>query len=200
MLQNRDYTLILDRSGSMSTKDVPGKSRWQIMQETTIALANKCEEFDPDGLTIYTFGSKFNRYENCLATKVNQIFKEQEPSGGTNLLGVLTDAINDFFLRKNANQLKQNGDIIIVITDGESDDKNDIAKLIIDATNKLDSETELGILLVQIGKDESARAFLKLLDDNLQKAGAKFDIVDTLTTDEMEDKSLTEVIMGAIID
>jgi len=75
MLGNRDYTLILDKSGSMSTRDqLGGKSRWQAAQESTVALASKCEEFDPDGITVYTFSSKFRRYENVTAAKVEQIF------------------------------------------------------------------------------------------------------------------------------
>jgi hypothetical protein len=37
-LRNRDYTLIIDKSGSMSTKDqAGGKSRWDVMQESTLA-------------------------------------------------------------------------------------------------------------------------------------------------------------------
>ena len=60
MLENRDYTLIIDKSGSMSTKDKPGgASRWQIMQESALALAHKCEELDPDGITVYLFSGKF---------------------------------------------------------------------------------------------------------------------------------------------
>ncbi len=46
MIQERDYTLIIDKSGSMSTPDqAGGKSRWEIMQESTLALARKCEQF-----------------------------------------------------------------------------------------------------------------------------------------------------------
>jgi uncharacterized protein YegL len=200
MLENRDFTLILDKSGSMSTKDKPGKSRWVEMQETTIAIANKCETFDPDGLTIYTFGSRFKRRDNCLSNTINNIFKEEEPSGSTNLASVLQDAVNNFFTRKKANSLKENGEIIIVITDGEPDDKKAVVDVIINASKQLDLDTELGILFVQIGTDSSARAYLKLLDESLQSAGAKFDIVDTITVDEMEDKTLTEVILGAISD
>jgi hypothetical protein len=58
MLEDRDYTLIIDKSGSMSTKDqIGGRSRWDVMQESTLALAAKCEEFDPDGITVYTFST-----------------------------------------------------------------------------------------------------------------------------------------------
>jgi hypothetical protein len=38
------------------------------------------------------------------------------------------------------------------------------------------------------------------LDDELQSAGAKFDIVDTVTMDDMEGMTLTEVLLNAIID
>jgi hypothetical protein len=56
VVQDRDYTLIIDKSGSMSTADKPSeKTRWQIAQESTLALARKCEEIDPDGITIYLF-------------------------------------------------------------------------------------------------------------------------------------------------
>ncbi len=56
MLQERDYTLIIDKSGSMATPDQKGgRSRWVAAQESTFALANKCEQFDPDGITVYVF-------------------------------------------------------------------------------------------------------------------------------------------------
>jgi hypothetical protein len=61
MLENRDYTLIIDKSGSMVKRDKQdGKKRWDVMQESTLALASKCEEFDPDGITVYTFSSNFS--------------------------------------------------------------------------------------------------------------------------------------------
>ena len=64
-MQDRDYTLIIDKSGSMSTPDQPGgRSRWDAAQESTLALARKCEQFDPDGITVYLFSSRFKRYEN----------------------------------------------------------------------------------------------------------------------------------------
>ena len=53
---------------------------------------------------------------------------------------------------------------------------------------------------IQIGNDSGARQFFKALDDQLQDIGAKFDICDTLTLDEMEDMSLVEVLTNAIED
>jgi uncharacterized protein YegL len=201
MVQNRDYTLIIDKSGSMARKDqAGGKSRWQVMQESTFALASKCEEFDPDGITIYTFSGRFQKYENVTGAKVEQIFQENEPSGRTDLTSVLQDALNDYLQRKAAGQAKPNGEIIIVVTDGEPDDRKSVMKTIIEASRKIDRDEELAISFIQVGNDAEATSFLKALDDELQGAGAKFDIVDTITIDEMENYTLSEILLKAITD
>lgn len=201
MLQNRDYTLIIDKSGSMSTKDqAGGKSRWAMMQESTLALASKCEELDPDGITVYLFSGKFKRYDNVTAAKVAQIFQENEPSGTTNLAAVLHDALNNYFLRKTAGKTQANGETILVVTDGEPDDRKAVMKIIIEASRRLDRDEELAISFIQAGGAPEATRFLKVLDDELQGAGAKFDIVDTVTVEDMEDMTLTEVLLNAITD
>jgi hypothetical protein len=201
MLENRDYTLIIDKSGSMSTKDkAGGLSRWQIMQESALALANKCEEFDPDGITIYLFSGKFKRYDNVTAAKVGTIFQENDPSGRTDLAAVLADAIASYFQRKATGKTPVNGEMILVVTDGEPDDRKAVMQVILDATQRLDRDEELAISFIQVGLDEAATKFLKILDDDLGRAGAKFDIVDTLTMDDMEDLTLKEILLSAIND
>jgi uncharacterized protein with von Willebrand factor type A (vWA) domain len=201
MLENRDYTLIIDKSGSMATPDQKGgRSRWVVAQESTIALASKCEQLDPDGITIYLFSGKFKRYENVTSAKVSQIFKENDPSGTTDLAGVLKHATDDYLQRKTAGQTKLNGETILVVTDGEPDDRKAVMKVIIEASRRLDKDEELAISFIQVGNDPQATRFLKILDDELQSAGAKFDICDTVTMDDMEDMSLSEVLLNAITD
>jgi uncharacterized protein YegL len=201
MLDQRDYTLIIDKSGSMSIKDgAGGKSRWNTMQESTLALASKCEELDPDGITVYTFSGRFKRYENVTSAKVQQIFLENEPLGSTNLAGVLQDAVNSYFQRKSAGQTKANGEILIVVTDGEPDDRKAVMRVIIEASRRLEKDEELAITFIQIGEDAGATQFLKALDDEMQSVGAKFDIVDTVTVEDMENYTLTEILLNAIAD
>ncbi|HBL14802.1 MAG TPA: hypothetical protein DD379_26115 [Cyanobacteria bacterium UBA11162] len=200
-MQDRDYTLIIDKSGSMSTPDqLGGKSRWDIAQESTLALARKCEQFDPDGITVYLFSSRFKRYESVTSSKVAQIFQENDPAGSTNLASVLQDATNQYFQRKSSGQTKPNGETILVITDGEPDDRKAVMRGIIEASRHLERDEELAISLIQVGNDPTATRFLKALDDELQGAGAKFDIVDTITLDDMADMTLTEVLFNAIGD
>ena len=201
MLENRDYTLIIDKSGSMATPDQKGgRSRWVAAQESTIALASKCEQFDPDGITIYLFSGKFKRYDDVTTAKVSQIFQENDPAGTTNLAGVLQDALNNYFQRKAAGNTKPNGETILVITDGEPDDRKAVFEVIIQATRQMEKDEELAISMIQVGADAQATKFLKALDDQLQSVGAKFDICDTITLDDLEDMSLTDVLMNAITD
>lgn len=199
MLDQRDYTLILDKSGSMSTKDQPGgRSRWHAARESAHALAAKCETLDPDGLTLYVFGSRFKRYENVTASRIDRAFDEHEPSGGTDLAAVLDHAFGAHFERKARGMARP--ETILVVTDGEPDDASAVIKTIVRASRMLDRDEELAVSLVQVGIDANARRFLKLLDDELLAAGAKFDIVDTVNLDEVEELGLTEVLLGAIHD
>ncbi|RAM50310.1 MAG: hypothetical protein C6Y22_17025 [Hapalosiphonaceae cyanobacterium JJU2] len=201
MMSDRDYTLIIDKSGSMSTPDqVGGRSRWEIAQESTLALARKCEQFDPDGITVYLFSGRFKRYDDVTSAKVAQIFLENDPSGTTNLASVLQDATNNYFQRKAAGKTKANGETILVITDGEPDDRKAVFEVIISATRQMERDEELGISIIQVGNDAQATKFLKALDDQMQSVGAKFDICDTITLDDMEDMSLADVLMNAITD
>ncbi len=201
MMSDRDYTLIIDKSGSMSTPDqVGGRSRWEIAQESTLALARKAEQFDPDGITVYVFSGRFKRYDDVTSAKVAQIFLENDPAGTTNLAGVLQDAINNYFQRKAAGQSKPNGETILVITDGEPDDRKAVFEVIIHATRQMERDEELGISIIQVGSDTQATKFLKALDDQLQSVGAKFDICDTVTLDDLEEMSLVDVLTNAITD
>ncbi|MBN3911038.1 MAG: VWA domain-containing protein [Nostoc sp. NMS1] len=201
MLENRDYTLIIDKSASMSTPDKKnGTSRWLALQESTFALATKCEEFDPDGITIYLFAKEFQRYDHVTSAKVKQIFTENIPGDTTNLAGVLQDAINNYFQRKANSQTKPAGEVILVVTDGTQGDRQAVYEIIINATQRLDNPQELRISLIQVGADTKATKFLNALDVGLQSVGAKFDICDTITLEELEEMSLTDVLIKAITD
>lgn len=198
-VENRDYTLIIDKSGSMQTSDVNGRSRWIAAQESTLAIAQKISTLDPDGITVYTFSGNHKRYDNVTPGTVPQIFKENDPMGSTNLAGVLQHALDNWATRKKNGQLKT-GDTILVVTDGEPDDRKAVIDVIRGITQKMDSDNELAIQFFQIGRDEGAKQYLKSLDDDLPGAGAKFDIVDAKTFDDLENMTLTEALAAAISD
>lgn len=201
-LKNRDYVLIIDKSGSMEETDTPsGQSRWLYAQESTLAIAKKTAEYDPDGITIIPFAGTFKTYENTTPDKVKDIWNENSPMGGTVLEPVLKSVFNNYLARKKAGTTKANGEICLVITDGQPQDEEKVARAIVDFGNKLDNaDQEYGISFLQVGKDAHASAFLKRLDDDLTKQGAKYDIVDTKTMEEVEQIGLTEALVAALED
>jgi hypothetical protein len=194
VLAGRDYVLIVDKSGSMSTPDCHGKTRWSAAKESSEALARKCAEFDPDGIDIYVYANTFKKYPNTTSDNVRRIFEENEPNGGTALDLVLKDAFDCYFADK------KRPVTILVITDGEPNDKNAVSNLIINTSKRLEKDEEIAISFLQVGQDAVAGAYLKSLDDDLMKEGAKFDIVDTVTFDQMDNMTLTEVLINAIND
>jgi Mg-chelatase subunit ChlD len=97
------------------------------------------------------------------------VFVENEPAGGTDLAGGLAHAFGGYFDRKRAGDAKADGETIVVVTDGEPDDPKAVMKTILDATHRLDRDEELGVSLVQVGKDPLATRFLKALDDDLAR-------------------------------
>lgn len=193
-LADYNFIIAIDKSGSMAMSGTSGKQRWIEAQEATFALAAKAATFDSDGLDVLVFGSSHKLYEGVTADKVAQVFSENEPSGSTNTAGVL----KVIFDRYSANPAKPI--IVVVVTDGEPDDRNAVKKVIKDFAETLTDNGEgdtdqAGVLFLQVGNDAAATAFLVELDDDL---GAKFDIVDTKTLADTENMPLAEVLLQAL--
>lgn len=197
-LEMRNYYLVLDSSGSMgepvSTSNT--NSRWHEAEEATVALARKCAEFDADGIDVYTFNKSFQKFESSTPDKVKAIFETVGPSGGTDFVPVLKYVFDKALAAGKPAT-------VLVITDGtpsETSGKAALAKLLVETANRLEGDSELGVSFLQIGQDPAAAAFLKKLDDELVAAGAKFDIVDTKTFDEMENLTIEQVLLAAVND
>jgi uncharacterized protein YegL len=192
-------TLILDKSGSMTIRDQKnGRSRWEACKEAITALAYKAEQKDPEGMTLYMFAGRFKRYEKVTASKVTEVYEENEPGGGTELGEVLEDVFE--FINKRKEKGSTEPELVLVVTDGEPDNRETVAQAIARMSHKIKDRSELAISFIQVGTDPAAADFLKTLDDDLTKAGAALDIVDTVTLEEMEDYSLTQIFEKAFVD
>lgn len=199
-LKNRDYYLLIDKSGSMQETDTPsGQSRFDYARESTEAIAKMLEQYDPDGITVIPFSGSHRVYPNTTAAKVKDIFQENQPMGGTMLALPLQACFDDYLANKAAGKAKANGAIVVVVTDGRPADVGQVEETIAKFTHKLDNgDGEFGIAFLQVGKDAAATTYLQGLDDNIK--GAKFDIVDTKTIDQIEQIGLTEALVAALND
>ena len=189
-LENKDYVVTLDKSGSMNENVSPGFTRWQQGQEYITTIAQFANQYDPDGIKVIVFSGRHKVYDNVTEEKVKEVFAKETPMGSTNLSAALQVAFSSYNQRKKKGETN-NGEINIVLTDGEPNNRLEVMKVIARFTHELDSEDEYGISFIQVGNDKSAREFLKVLDDRLEEAGAKFDIVNTITCDEIDNLGLS---------
>ncbi|MGY3803487.1 VWA domain-containing protein [Pigmentibacter ruber] len=199
-LGQRNYVLVIDRSGSMSDS-VSSKilaSKWDYVKESVSALAKKCYELDKNGIDIYLFNRSFQKFLNITPDNINSIFSDYAPMGGTDFIPVLTEVFNQHFVHS---ELPTS---IIVITDGEPSEgiqgQKALANLIVNVSKKLESDNELGVSFIQVGNDKQATEFLKKLDDDLLSVGAKYDICDTKTFDDLENLPLEKILLDIVND
>lgn len=197
-LANRDYVLVIDKSGSMASEDCNGKSRWKAAQESTFAIATKLNELDPDGIDVVTFSDDFKVYNNTTPEKVKDVFSSCYPMGSTDLTKTLNYVFDYYLNKKKAGTTQANGMMCVVITDGQPDDESSVAKAIVNFTKKIDNREEFGLSLIQIGSDAHAAKYLARLDSHLTDEGAKLDIVNTKTFEEVSKVGLTETLIAAL--
>ncbi len=201
LLLERDYTLIIDKSENMSTSTPEAQTNlWSVVKETTIDIAKQCEQFDFDGLTLYLYGDNFERFKCLSKTQMREILDKTAPSGIAKLSEALQDAISKYFERRFLGLSKPNGETLIVITASEPVDAEKVQQTIIEASQQMTHDEELGISFIQVGTDAKAGKFLQKLDNDLQSMGAKFDICDTVVLEKMDRSLLAEVLLNAIVD
>jgi len=188
----RDYILIIDKSGSMSG------DLWRQAKDVAHKIIPWICNADPDGVTLYFFSScaqfhpKFERIKNF--QDIETIFTDFLPGGTTDLTGVLHQAFGEHFSKNHSPTT------ILVITDGVPDNQETVKREIIAAANKILTDEELSVTFIQIGKDPDATRYLKMLDDDLRSLGARFDIVDQVTAEEMGGMTFEQFIQHSITD
>jgi len=207
LLENRDYTVILARTATDPAHHPPGFAQlWDAAQSSVLKLVQHCEAFDPDGITLYVSCCgeegvcQFQKYEQVTSANLTRIIQENYPPDAVNLKLAIDAALTDYFTRKAAGSAKTNGEMILVLLDGEPSDRLAIGRAIVEASQKIERDEELGIGFVQIGQDPMAQGFFRALDNNLKTAGAKFDIVHTQILETIQPDSLTSFLMSVLTD
>lgn len=191
-LSEFDFIIAVDASGSMGETDTAnGLSRWESAQETVTAICRDLQKLDSDGLDVVLFsGSTVTSFPGVTVDKVKEVFASRSPRGST----PLTQALQASIELAGKSDKK---DFIIVLTDGVPDSSETARELILAQANSQTADDELTILFIQVGRDAAATQWLKQLDDNL--TGAKFDIVDAKTVEEVEAfATTTDLILAAI--
>jgi hypothetical protein len=175
-LGDYQYTLGIDDSFSMILPLIPGQrtSRWEFSREMTSGIAVLLQGYDADGTLDGMLFSDTVRPSIFSPEAVDGIF-------GKNPTGKLTNlhlAIEEFG-RKIIPTLSDPSarHMLVIVTDGEPTDKVAVARAIVEISRHMQSDEQVAIGFIAACRDEKTMGYLQTLDDELQSAGAKFDIV-----------------------
>lgn len=201
LLSERNYTIILAREVYQSSLMLPQLSRqWEKAEQSLLKIAKQCEQFAPNQLTIYLASHPLQKYNQANVSTLEQIIQEGYSLEKVYLYEALESALNQHFEGKKQGIMKKNGEIILVILDGEPQARQSLIKLLLETTQKIDSPHEIGIMFAQVGDNLMARGFLQMLDNDLDRAGAKEDIIDTKVLTDIDSDQVVDFLLSAVLD
>ena len=200
----RSYTIIVDRSGSMTTPDGLGKTRWDSAQEAVEKLVDKVFMYDTDGsVPLYLFDDKVEFVGECTnSSQVKGVFESYSPRGTTDLAKCLEVAMKAYLPKNRDNSEVVPGSTFLILLDGTTDD-NDAVKKVLHyyaepANGFIKSHTDVAVSFIQIGDNAGATKFLNELDEGSPEYP---DIVDAkFDNDLFKEGGVEKILHDAIFD
>ncbi len=197
VLSGSDVVILVDISASMmeNVEQAP-KTKWQWCADYVSAFAIKSQPaFNKRGITMVPFNADYRVERQCSSEQVANLFRNTTPRGNTDFGSPLKQLLAEHLASDRKRPL-----IIAVLTDGIPNRGPKIEQVIIDATKAMHREGEIQITFLEIGEEYAGTALLKYLDDYLVHDGARYDVVDAITFDELKnmnlEDALTRVIQG----
>jgi Mg-chelatase subunit ChlD len=189
VLENHDLGLIVDRSGSMSTRDCPGGlSRWDWCCQEATQLAEAASQAS-SSIDASIFNVSYLTYKHISPAQIPQIFATNQPAGGTEPAYALMEQMEDYFNSKRAKPLT-----IVIVTDGLPNNCRNIAQVLQDESKKIKYQGEITITFLLIGTevdDVRLRSMIGLAPNSTVKNGGFVDIVNF---SELEGKGIRQAL------
>jgi uncharacterized protein YegL len=200
ILAQHEVVILIDKSGSMNTRDCPGGlSRWEWCREQTTALSKESEDYWPEGITLVVFSNDFDVYPHAHVKEVGSVFENYLPEGSTNTGSALWDRLRTY-LREKAKSPKTTKPLVVaIITDGEPTDGKTTAEAVISATGQMQDPADISITFLQVGNGATGSALLDELADKLVDEGARYDIVEHETFSKLLSTGLKSALVSAIV-
>ncbi|PNH01561.1 hypothetical protein TSOC_012547 [Tetrabaena socialis] len=176
-----DIVILADDSGSMTTD-----SRIDELSAVVEKIAGVASRFDQDGMTL-CFLNDAKVSSNLRAADVSSALQKVRFSGRTPIGSVLRQRIlHPMVIKKMSHGQLQKPVLVITLTDGEPDSKDDLVKTLQEAKdfNLSTGSTCAAFEFAQIGTDPTAQRFLNELDVHPSIGN----IVDVTSSFELEEE------------
>lgn len=188
----------LDRPITLAADPGDSITRWDWCKNQARNLADQIKKVLPAGLKISMFSNNYDSYADVDGEKVETLFNEVEPSGGTNVSRVLTHHLNEYFAHRDADGANAKPLLLAMITDGAPEDGMKTKEAIIRATKNMKRSDEILIVILQVGNDRRAPKFLADLDEGLVNQSAKYDIVEVKSFAEIKKQGLARTLANLV--
>jgi hypothetical protein len=200
LLAKYNVELLVDRSCSMGTRDCPGGlSRWEWCGQQAASLAQAISPLVPQGLTIVPFATEYDVFDNASAQNIESLFNTMHLQSGTRLYEPMAEQFDTYFANHAANKKPL---LVVVITDGVPVPKIEpvlVRMELVAASNRQKRPQEVTVIFCQIGdQDAKGQAYLQDLDQNLGQYGARYDIVHTITFDNLQQNGLGPALASSL--
>ena len=165
-LKRYDTLFLVDDSGLMFSQ------RWKIASHILASIAAIAVEYDKDGVDIRFFNEDSEGLNLDSSAKVMEVFNTVKPEGPTLTAERLDEELCNYVREYETNRRKK-GPNLIILTDGEPEEGQDVESVIVKYARKLQEIgaplLHVGLQFVQIGQDEDVAKFLQMLDDDLKE-------------------------------
>lgn len=192
--------VLVDRSDSMKAGLGVGPSdvsRWTWCEDQVKDLTRFCQGKLAGGITIIPFNDVYQVLPNCTPADLEDLYNNVVPEGSTNIYNPLQAVISETLSRSAKERVPT---LVVVLTDGLPNEGDPLDALILRATKKLDSPTELVITFFQIGKTMESDQLLERLDKELVLSGAAMDIVKCRYFEELLSIGLKQALLDSVED
>jgi Mg-chelatase subunit ChlD len=191
-----DVVIFIDASGSMNDEIAGEKviTKWSWCEQFVSPFAKGArQKLGNRGLTLVSFNGSHSIARSQTPEQVANFFRTTQADGATNLGSPLYEV-----LQGHLRDPKRRPLLVVILTDGMPNCGPKVEGVIADATQALESEQDVRIAFLEVGDNGLSSAYLKYLDGYLQNDGAKFDVVDTLTFEQLKKSSFLDVLFKLI--
>ncbi len=160
VLKDHDLVLIVDSSGSMNfaLNYTTAESRWFWCCSQASQLAQAAAQV-ASSMTLVFFNNTYDVLKNVSPQAIPSFFAQFEPGGGTRLSPPLKDQLDSYF-RTRSKPL-----IIVVLTDGVSNDMPAVSLVIKEASWQVHYVGEVSITFLLVGDAQDKDNLLKKLGE-----------------------------------
>ncbi|KAK0611978.1 hypothetical protein B0T14DRAFT_548929 [Immersiella caudata] len=233
LLSQFDTVFLLDDTASMTepiishpntddqgTEKTPQQTKWDQLVESLQYTVSAVCRYDANGVDVF-FMCNDSKHETNITDGqriIDLLTREVTPdeTGGGTFISSQLHTILAMYMGRYTNwkgyvqRLMEKPEMLnlIVITDGEANDKESVEDVIVSTARELDEmhahPTQVGIQFLQIGTDENAARWLAELDNSLKARHGIRDMVDTRPWDSPREmgrplrERIAQILLGAI--